>query len=149
MARAADYDVHDDCLARFRMILAGTPRGSMFGNGRFARNLLEAAVGRHAWRLRDIGEPTIDQLRLLLAEDLDDDSTTDPSTSSGIEPTGSGIEPTGSGIEPTGSGIEPTGSGIEPTGSGIEPTGSGTRSDGLRDRRHRPHLCERRRRNAA
>ncbi len=72
MAAAADYDVGDDCLARFKMILAVTPRGPIFGNGRFARNLLEAAVGRHAWRLRDIAEPTVEQLRLLIAADLDD-----------------------------------------------------------------------------
>ena len=55
------------------MILAVTPRGPIFGNGRFARNLLEAAVGRHAWRLRDIAEPTVEQLRLLIAADLDDE----------------------------------------------------------------------------
>src|SRR6185503_18237776 len=72
MAAAADYDVGDDCLSRFKTILAVTPRGPIFGNGRFARNLLEAAVGRHAWRLRDIPEPTVEQLRLLIAADLDD-----------------------------------------------------------------------------
>ena len=44
---------------------------STFGNGRFARNLLEAAIGRHAWRLREVTEPTLEQLRTILAEDLD------------------------------------------------------------------------------
>ena len=80
MAKAADYDVNDDCLSRFRTILSVTPRGATFGNGRFARNLLEAAIGRHAWRLRDIAEPTLEQLRELAAEDLDDSSSpaTDP-----------------------------------------------------------------------
>ncbi len=78
MAAAADYDVGDDCLARFKMILAITPRGPIFGNGRFARNLLEAAVGRHAWRLRDIAEPTIEQLRMLIAADLDDHDDPQP-----------------------------------------------------------------------
>ena len=58
LARAADYDLSDDVLTRFATILATTPRGPMFGNGRFARNLLEAAIGRHAWRLRDVAEPT-------------------------------------------------------------------------------------------
>ena len=33
---------------------ASTPRDRSFGNGRFARNVLEAAIGRHAWRLRDV-----------------------------------------------------------------------------------------------
>lgn len=71
MAKAADYDVTEECLRRFQMILHTAPRGPMFGNGRFARNLLEAAIGRHAWRLRDIAEPTIRQLRELVASDLD------------------------------------------------------------------------------
>ena len=71
LAGAADYDITEGCLARFRSILATTPRGPMFGNGRFARNLLEAAIGHHAWRLRDVAEPTVAQLRELTAEDLE------------------------------------------------------------------------------
>ena len=71
LAAAADYDITDGCLDRFRSILATTPRGPMFGNGRFARNLLEAAIGHHAWRLRDVAEPTVAQLRELTAEDLE------------------------------------------------------------------------------
>jgi SpoVK/Ycf46/Vps4 family AAA+-type ATPase len=72
MAKAADYDVTEECLRRYQMILSSTPRGPIFGNGRFARNLLEAAIGRHAWRLRDIAEPTVQQLRELIASDLDE-----------------------------------------------------------------------------
>jgi adenylate kinase family enzyme len=71
MAKAADYDVTEECQRRFEMILRTTPQGPMFGNGRFARNLLEAAIGRHAWRLRDVPEPTVAQLRELVASDLD------------------------------------------------------------------------------
>jgi hypothetical protein len=48
-----------------------TPRGPMFGNGRFARNMLEAAIGLHAWRLRDVAEPTVEQLRKLIPDDFD------------------------------------------------------------------------------
>jgi adenylate kinase family enzyme len=73
LATAADYDVTPECLDRFRDILLGTPRGPSFGNGRFARNLLEAAIGRHAWRLRDVAEPTLEQLRRLVPEDLNDE----------------------------------------------------------------------------
>jgi SpoVK/Ycf46/Vps4 family AAA+-type ATPase len=73
MAKAADYDVTDECLDHYRMILSTTPRGPAFGNGRFARNLMEAAIGRHAWRLRDVAEPTLQQLRELIADDLDDE----------------------------------------------------------------------------
>ncbi|WP_375432459.1 AAA family ATPase [uncultured Friedmanniella sp.] len=71
MAETGDYDLADGCVERFEMVLATTPRGPTFGNGRFARNLLEAAIGRHAWRLRDVDEPTLDQLRTLLPDDLD------------------------------------------------------------------------------
>ena len=66
----ADYDVPDDVEARFREMLAGIRRGPTFGNGRYARNVLEAAIGQHAWRLRDIEEPTVEQLRTLAPEDL-------------------------------------------------------------------------------
>jgi AAA lid domain len=57
---------------RFTAILAMTLRGPMFGNGRFARNMLEAAIGRHAWRLRDVAEPTLEQLRKLIPEDFEE-----------------------------------------------------------------------------
>jgi Holliday junction resolvasome RuvABC ATP-dependent DNA helicase subunit len=72
MAQAADYDLDDACIARFTTMLATTPRGPMFGNARFARNLLEAAIGRHAWRLREVAEPTVEQLRTLIADDFDE-----------------------------------------------------------------------------
>jgi hypothetical protein len=53
----------------------------MFGNARFARNLLEAAIGRHAWRLRDVAEPTVEQLRMLIADDFDEAAAeTEPAT---------------------------------------------------------------------
>ena len=69
-AAKADYDVPEATQERFTAILSTTPRGPSFGNGRFARNLLEGAIGRHAWRLRDIPEPTVEQLRELLPDDL-------------------------------------------------------------------------------
>jgi hypothetical protein len=72
MAAGADYEPTPACRDRFREILAATPRGEGFGNGRFARNVLEASIGRHAWRLRDVLEPTVPQLRELLPEDLSD-----------------------------------------------------------------------------
>ena len=49
------------------------PRGEGFGNGRFARNVLEGAIGRQAWRLRTVDSPSVDQLRELLPEDLGDE----------------------------------------------------------------------------
>ncbi len=71
LATAGDYEVTDEARTRFRTLLAATSRGPAFGNGRFARNLLEEAIGRHAWRLRDAEHPTADELRQLLAEDFE------------------------------------------------------------------------------
>ena len=73
MADGADYDLGPGAAERFDALLSGTPRGPTFGNARFARNVLEAAIGRQAWRLRDVAEPTVEQLRGLTADDLGDD----------------------------------------------------------------------------
>lgn len=70
MAAGADYDAGEDVVARLREILAEQVRGPSFGNARFARNLLEAAIGHHAWRLREVEAPTLEQLRTLEAADL-------------------------------------------------------------------------------
>jgi SpoVK/Ycf46/Vps4 family AAA+-type ATPase len=81
LATDSDYAPTDACLSRFRELLRATPRGEGFGNGRFARNALEGAISRQAWRLRNTPEPTVDQLRELLPEDLTDHdppASTDP-----------------------------------------------------------------------
>ncbi|GAA2795039.1 hypothetical protein GCM10010522_10710 [Kribbella solani] len=70
LATAADYELVPAAVEAFEEILAETPRDSSFGNGRFARNVLEAAIGRQAWRLRDVTAPTTDQLRQILPTDL-------------------------------------------------------------------------------
>jgi hypothetical protein len=77
LADGADYELTADALDQFKVILASTPRDRSFGNGRFARNVLEAAIGRHAWRLRDVTAPTTEQLRQLLPEDLTDEDLTE------------------------------------------------------------------------
>ncbi|MDX6294961.1 MAG: hypothetical protein QOH50_4036 [Kribbellaceae bacterium] len=77
LAEGADYELTPKALDQFKVILASTPRDRSFGNGRFARNVLEAAIGRHAWRLRDVTAPTTDQLRQLLPEDLTDEDLTE------------------------------------------------------------------------
>ena len=71
MATDAEYDAGDEVLERLRGILAGVERGPTFGNARYVRNLLEAAIGRQAWRLRDVEKPTVAELRTLVADDLD------------------------------------------------------------------------------
>ena len=72
LAADADYLTSEDCVSAFRGMLAATPRDPGFGNGRFARNALDTAIGRHAWRLRDVDDPSLDQLRELLPQDLGD-----------------------------------------------------------------------------
>ncbi len=71
MATAAEYDVDDQVLERLRQLLALVTRDSTFGNARYVRNMMEAAIGRHAWRLREIDKPTREQLRTLEPDDLD------------------------------------------------------------------------------
>ncbi|KAB7745267.1 AAA family ATPase [Nostocoides sp. F2B08] len=70
MVAGADYDADADVEERLTTIVEGTPKGPQFGNARFVRNQLEAAIGRHAWRLRDVDEPTIEQLRTLVVDDF-------------------------------------------------------------------------------
>ena len=107
-------------------ILATTPRGPMFGNGRFARNLLEAAIGRHAWRLRDVAEPTVAQLRELTAEDLE------PGTR------GSRTRTRGSRPEPE---EPPVSQASQPAATAVAPA-----APGARGRRGTRHASRRRRR---
>ena len=78
LADGSDFELAPEALTRFTELLAGTTRGSTFGNGRFSRNMLEAAIGRHAWRLREVEAPTTEQLRQLLPEDLDEDEQGEP-----------------------------------------------------------------------
>ncbi|MBO3083357.1 AAA family ATPase [Cellulomonas fengjieae] len=69
-AAAADFAPTPECLARFEELASLQIRDAGFGNGRYARNVLDQAITRHAWRLRDVEQPTVDQLRQLLPEDL-------------------------------------------------------------------------------
>ena len=77
LAAGADYELVPEAVERFRETLGARHAGTAFGNGRFARNALEAAIGHHAWRLRDIEAPTLDQLRQLVAQDFDEDPLDD------------------------------------------------------------------------
>ncbi|MDR1214856.1 MAG: AAA family ATPase [Propionibacteriaceae bacterium] len=70
MADKADYDLTAEATDAFRLVLAQQVRDDSFGNGRFARNVFEAAIGRQAWRLRDEAEPSTEQLRQLLPADV-------------------------------------------------------------------------------
>lgn len=88
MVANADYDAPPETVDRFKALLAEQVRDSTFGNGRYARNCLEAAVGAHAWRLREVEEPSLEDLRELLPEDLGEvDDEDDLPDLAGMQPT--------------------------------------------------------------
>ncbi|MGO0576300.1 AAA family ATPase [Ornithinimicrobium panacihumi] len=97
LAEKMDYDISEDASTRFREILKATPRGPSFGNGRFSRNMLEAAIGRHAWRLRDAEDATVEELRTLERQDFEDRDAIDLSVGDGAE--GPPLEPAEDGVD--------------------------------------------------
>ncbi|WP_237767401.1 AAA family ATPase [Serinicoccus sp. CUA-874] len=98
LAGQMDYDLSPEAVERFAEILAATPRGPSFGNGRFARNLLEAAIGRHAWRLRDITDVDVTALRTLQREDFEDRDAVDLSPDAPLGADGAPEDPAADGI---------------------------------------------------
>ncbi|CCI51707.1 AAA ATPase central domain protein (fragment) [Nostocoides jenkinsii Ben 74] len=91
LAEKSDYDIHADAEVVVREILAATDRNFTFGNGRFVRNLLEEAIGRHAWRLRDDEDASTEDLRTLLPSDFreqpEDEPDAEPDAGADAEPT--------------------------------------------------------------
>ncbi|WP_454044327.1 AAA family ATPase [Cellulosimicrobium sp. Marseille-Q8652] len=72
MAERSDFEPTPEALETFGRLAAAQARTEGFGNARWARNVLDAAIARHAWRLRDVPAPTVDELRLLLPADVVD-----------------------------------------------------------------------------
>ncbi|MDR0783364.1 MAG: AAA family ATPase [Propionibacteriaceae bacterium] len=70
LASKADFDLPEDTIRAFKAQLALQIRDETFGNGRYARNVFEAAIGKMAWRLKDVEEPSLEQLRAILPEDV-------------------------------------------------------------------------------
>src|SRR5690606_1514984 len=64
------YECTGPTVAALRKHLVSVHRGESFGNGRYARQLLDAAITRHARRTRQIKDPTIDDLCVLLPQDI-------------------------------------------------------------------------------
>ena len=64
------YDLTDEARAAAQAWFAAVPRDRGFGNGRLARNLLEAAIALHASRLVDVEDPSDEQLLTLTPEDI-------------------------------------------------------------------------------
>jgi hypothetical protein len=63
-----DYTLPDD--PRLAQAVAAKMTVPGFGNAREMRNLFEAAVRRQAWRLKDVADVSVEQMKALTAEDL-------------------------------------------------------------------------------
>jgi parallel beta-helix repeat protein len=68
-AAAAGYECRDETLAIVRAHFDTVPRDKTFGNGRYARKVLEEMITWQAGRLRGLTAPTEADLRTLLPED--------------------------------------------------------------------------------
>jgi hypothetical protein len=71
LAVESDYTVPPEVVEHLRSRLAAEPRGHGFGNGRFVRNVFEAAAVGLSCRIADIDDPSEEQLRRLEPADLD------------------------------------------------------------------------------
>ena len=69
-ATSAGYECTGPTIAALRAHFAAAPRGDSFGNGRYARQILDEAIARHARRTRGIADPTMDDLCVLLPADI-------------------------------------------------------------------------------
>ncbi|RKT83052.1 AAA+-type ATPase, SpoVK/Ycf46/Vps4 family [Saccharopolyspora antimicrobica] len=64
------YECTGPTVAALRTHFATMSRGESFGNGRYARQVLDETIAHHARRTRSLTEPTMDDLCLLLPEDV-------------------------------------------------------------------------------
>ncbi|UVS79691.1 AAA family ATPase [Actinokineospora sp. UTMC 2448] len=69
-ASSAGYECTGATVAALRAHFVAAPRGDSFGNGRYARQVLDEAVTRHARRTRSLVAPTMDDLCVLLPADI-------------------------------------------------------------------------------
>ncbi|HCS62043.1 MAG TPA: sporulation protein [Microbacterium sp.] len=69
-ATRTGYECTGPTVAALRGHFAAVDRGASFGNGRYARQVMEAAITNHARRTRAFQNPTMDDLVLLLPEDV-------------------------------------------------------------------------------
>jgi SpoVK/Ycf46/Vps4 family AAA+-type ATPase len=70
LARTSGYDCPGPTLTALRSHFEAVPRGRSFGNGRYARTVLDEMIVRQARRLRTTGQPTVEDMRVLLAADV-------------------------------------------------------------------------------
>jgi AAA+ superfamily predicted ATPase len=72
IGRKQQYELDEAGRDKFRQVLDAIPRTKGFGNARVARNLFEAAVNRHASRIRRQEQHTEEDLTTLTADDVPD-----------------------------------------------------------------------------
>jgi len=72
LCKENSYVLTPDARDRVRAVFDAEPRGKGFGNGRLARNLFEAAMGRQASRIVDVTNPTESDLCTLSPDDIGD-----------------------------------------------------------------------------
>lgn len=65
-----DYVLAEPDDPRLRQSIESMMGEEGFGNARAMRNLFEAAVRRHAWRLKDAADVSVEQMKTLTGEDL-------------------------------------------------------------------------------
>ena len=72
IAGSKEYHLDETGVAQLKTVIDAEPRGRGFGNGRFVRNVFEAAVGHHALRLAETDEADItdDDLTTLTGDDI-------------------------------------------------------------------------------
>ncbi|GIJ63527.1 hypothetical protein Vau01_110430 [Virgisporangium aurantiacum] len=70
LATASGYECPGGTLVALRAHFEAVPVDRSFGNGRYARQLLDLSITRQATRLRSQNTPTVDDLRTLLVEDI-------------------------------------------------------------------------------
>ncbi|MFC8565871.1 right-handed parallel beta-helix repeat-containing protein [Streptomyces sp. NPDC057245] len=73
-ATTSGYDCAPGTLEALRAYLERLPRDRSFGNARTARQTLEVMMTRQARRIGEISAPSLDDLRLLLPDDLPQES---------------------------------------------------------------------------
>lgn len=72
IAGSKEYHLDESGTAALQAVIDAEPRGRGFGNGRFVRNVFEAAVGHQALRLAEVGddELTDEMLSTLTGDDI-------------------------------------------------------------------------------
>lgn len=70
MCGGSDYTLSADSEATLGELFTRLQQTPDFANARTVRNVFEAAVRQHAWRLREVAEVSVEQMRTLSAADV-------------------------------------------------------------------------------